>query len=108
MGPGASLKSIDWSKVELEKFEKHFFYEHANVTTWPLEEVEEWRRQNQMVVSGNNVPKPVRTFAEAGLPDYILQAVQAAGFTNPTPIQSQGWTMALTGRDVVGIAQTGS
>ena len=30
------------------------------------------------------------------------------GFTEPTPIQAQGWPMAMSGRDVVGIAQTGS
>jgi len=106
--PGANLRAIDWSKLQLEKFEKHFFYEHPEITAWPPNEVVAWRTQNQMVVTGNNVPKPVRTFEEAGLPDYILQAVQQAGFRTPTPIQSQGWTMALTGRDVVGIAQTGS
>ena len=31
-----------------------------------------------------------------------------AGFTEPTPIQSQGWPMALKGRDLVGLAETGS
>ena len=30
------------------------------------------------------------------------------GFNEPTPIQAQGWPMAMSGRDVVGIAQTGS
>ena len=30
------------------------------------------------------------------------------GFVEPTPIQAQGWPMALSGRDFVGIAQTGS
>jgi ATP-dependent RNA helicase DDX5/DBP2 len=30
------------------------------------------------------------------------------GFTNPTPIQCQGWPMALSGRDMVGISATGS
>eukprot|EP00882_Tetradesmus_deserticola_P001838 GHRQ01001971.1.p1 GENE.GHRQ01001971.1~~GHRQ01001971.1.p1 ORF type:complete len:457 (+),score=150.30 GHRQ01001971.1:976-2346(+) len=31
-----------------------------------------------------------------------------AGFTAPTPIQAQGWPMALLGRDLVGLAETGS
>ncbi len=30
------------------------------------------------------------------------------GFATPTPIQSQGWPMALLGRDMVGISATGS
>ena len=37
-----------------------------------------------------------------------MQIFYGLGFKAPTPIQSQGWPMALTGRDVVGIAQTGS
>jgi len=41
-------------------------------------------------------------------PDYLLYEIKKAGFTNPTQIQSQGWPMALSGRDVVGIAETGS
>ena len=39
---------------------------------------------------------------------YVLKEVLESGFTDPTPIQSQGWPMALSGRDVVGIAETGS
>merc|ERR1719183_823263 len=30
------------------------------------------------------------------------------GFSKPTPIQVQGWPVALSGRDMVGIAETGS
>ena len=30
------------------------------------------------------------------------------GFAQPTPIQAQGWPIAMSGRDMVGIAQTGS
>ena len=32
----------------------------------------------------------------------------AAGFSAPTPIQAQGWPMALQGRDVIAVAETGS
>ena len=37
---------------------------------------------------------------------YVMNEVKAQGFANPTAIQSQGWPMALSGRDVVGIAET--
>lgn len=37
-----------------------------------------------------------------------MDEVKAQGFPAPTAIQSQGWPMALSGRDVVGIAETGS
>jgi len=60
------------------------------------------------IVEGRNCPKPVRTFEEASFPEYVLQEVARAGFREPTPIQVQGWPIALKGRDVVGIAETGS
>ena len=37
-----------------------------------------------------------------------MKEVIAAGFAAPTAIQSQGWPMALSGRDLVGVAATGS
>lgn len=40
--------------------------------------------------------------------DNILEAIAKLGFTEPTPIQAQGWPMALKGRDLIGIAETGS
>ena len=61
-----------------------------------------------MFVKGHNIPKPVQTFQENNFPDYILATLNKQGFVEPTPIQSQGWPMALSGRDFVGIAQTGS
>jgi ATP-dependent RNA helicase DDX5/DBP2 len=61
-----------------------------------------------MRVQGTNVPKPVINFDEAGFPSYVMNEVKAQGFDAPTAIQAQGWPMALSGRDVVGIAETGS
>ena len=48
------------------------------------------------------------TFAELGLSAKVLAAVTAAGYTTPTPIQAQAIPVAVTGRDVLGIAQTGT
>lgn len=39
---------------------------------------------------------------------YCLEVFARLGFVEPTPIQAQGWPMALTGRDLIGIAETGS
>jgi superfamily II DNA/RNA helicase len=49
-----------------------------------------------------------KAFAELGLSPKVLAAVEAAGYTTATPIQSAGIPVALTGRDVLGIAQTGT
>merc|ERR1719327_2323994 len=64
--------------------------------------------KNITIVEGRNVPKPVRSFEEASFPEYVLQEIQRAGFREPSPIQVQGWPIALSGRDMVGIAETGS
>jgi superfamily II DNA/RNA helicase len=48
------------------------------------------------------------TFAELGLSAKVQAAIAAAGYTEPTPIQAQAIPVAVTGRDVLGIAQTGT
>jgi superfamily II DNA/RNA helicase len=47
-------------------------------------------------------------FADLGLSQEVLQAVADAGYTAPTPIQEQAIPHVLTGRDVLGCAQTGT
>ncbi|CAO3582655.1 unnamed protein product [Absidia cylindrospora] len=61
-----------------------------------------------MTVVGHDVPKPLKTFAEANFPSYVMRELETLGFPSPTPIQCQGWPMALKGDDVVGVAETGS
>ncbi|KAI1909797.1 ATP-dependent RNA helicase dbp2 [Ophidiomyces ophidiicola] len=105
---GSGLKQQEWDLTSLPKFEKHFYKEHPNVTNRSTQEVDAFRKEHEMTVYGKNVPRPVETFDEAGFPQYVISEVKAQKFTKPTPIQSQGWPMALSGRDVVGIAETGS
>lgn len=47
-------------------------------------------------------------FAALGLAPPILQAVSAAGYREPTPIQRDAVPIALRGRDIMGLAQTGT
>ena len=48
------------------------------------------------------------TFATLGLAEVLLRALAAKNFTIPTPIQEQAIPPLLTGRDLLGIAQTGT
>ena len=48
------------------------------------------------------------TFAELGLAPEVLRAVVDAGYVHPTPIQAQAIPLALEGRDLIGLAQTGT
>ncbi|MCJ1243227.1 ATP-dependent RNA helicase dbp2 [Trapelia coarctata] len=105
---GAGLKTQHWDLTTMPKFEKSFYKEDTAVTARSERDVEAFRREKQIAVQGRNVPRPVETFDEAGFPSYVMGEVKAQGFSAPTAIQSQGWPMALSGRDVVGIAETGS
>ncbi|MFK3620413.1 DEAD/DEAH box helicase [Corynebacterium hesseae] len=47
-------------------------------------------------------------FAHLGLPDDVQEAVSKVGFTKPSPIQEETIPILMEGRDVVGLAQTGT
>ena len=49
-----------------------------------------------------------RTFADLGLSPKVQAAITAAGYSAPTPIQAAAIPVAVTGKDVLGIAQTGT
>ncbi|MEM0900143.1 MAG: DEAD/DEAH box helicase [Pseudomonadota bacterium] len=51
---------------------------------------------------------PLPKFNELGLSDKVLQAITAAGYETPTPIQAGAIPHALAGKDILGIAQTGT
>jgi len=105
---GAGLKTHDWANTELVPFQKNFYVEHESVAGRSQEEIDEFRAKHDMRLTGENIPRPVYSFQEANFPDYLLAEVAKAGFTSPTAIQMQGWPMALSGRDMIGIAKTGS
>ena len=48
------------------------------------------------------------TFADLGLAEPLLRALHAANYAHPTPIQARTIPLLLQGRDVLGIAQTGT
>ncbi|QCX00448.1 DEAD/DEAH box helicase [Aggregatimonas sangjinii] len=48
------------------------------------------------------------TFKDLGLATPILKALQEEGYTNPTPIQEQAIPILLKGKDLLGVAQTGT
>src|SRR4051812_45046521 len=51
---------------------------------------------------------PTLTFDTLGLAGPLLDAVREEGYTIPTPIQAEAIPVALRGRDVMGLAQTGT
>ncbi|MFT7797740.1 putative ATP-dependent RNA helicase DDX5 isoform X1 [Arapaima gigas] len=106
--PGERLRKKHWNLDELPKFEKNFYQEHPDVSRRPAQEVEQYRRSKEITVKGRDCPNPVLKFHEASFPTYVMDVITKQNFSEPTPIQAQGWPLALSGKDMVGIAQTGS
>src|SRR5262245_59564517 len=50
----------------------------------------------------------VPSFEQLGLIPEVVSSVREAGYTSPTPIQQQAIPIALKGRDLIGLAQTGT
>lgn len=106
--PGERLRKPKWDLSRLPAFQKDFYKEHPTTAHRPKHEVEAFRKQHDITIRGKDVPNPILTFEEANLPDFCMTAIRQAQYAQPTPIQAQGWPIALSGRDMVGIAQTGS
>jgi len=92
----------------LPAFVKDFYMEHPDVTRRDDGTIADFRARQEISVVGRNIPKPVESFEEASFPDYVLEEIGRCGFKAPTPIQAQAWPVALSGHDVIGIAETGS
>jgi len=112
-GLGAGLQSIDWSSLKLEPFQRNFYKPRKAVRKRSDQQIEEFRKQFDIKVYGNSrgivsVNRPIENFKEARFSKNIMKELTAAGFSKPTPIQCQGWPMAMSGQDVIGIAKTGS
>eukprot|EP01006_Ploeotia_vitrea_P057285 TRINITY_DN68164_c0_g2_i1.p2 TRINITY_DN68164_c0_g2~~TRINITY_DN68164_c0_g2_i1.p2 ORF type:complete len:537 (-),score=300.02 TRINITY_DN68164_c0_g2_i1:44-1594(-) len=61
-----------------------------------------------IVTRGHNVPQPMRSWRESGLPDDILHTLDRIGYKEPSAIQRQAIPIGLRSRDIVGVAETGS
>ncbi|XP_034448988.1 probable ATP-dependent RNA helicase DDX17 isoform X1 [Hippoglossus hippoglossus] len=106
--PGDRLRKKRWDLEELPKFEKNFYNEHPEVQRMSQYDLEEFRRKKEITIRGSGCPKPVSTFHQAHFPQYVMDVLMQQNFKEPTAIQAQGFPLALSGRDMVGIAQTGS
>lgn len=71
-------------------------------------ECEAIRKQWHILVEGESIPPPIKNFKDMRLPEPILKKLKAKGIVQPTPIQVQGLPVVLSGRDMIGIAFTGS
>ncbi|XP_054861247.1 ATP-dependent RNA helicase DDX42 isoform X2 [Amphiprion ocellaris] len=102
------LPPIDHSEIDYPPFEKNFYNEHEELSSLTGTQVLELRQKLNLRVSGAAPPKPCTSFAHFGFDEQLMHQIRKSEYTQPTPIQCQGVPIALSGRDMIGIAKTGS
>lgn len=102
------LKRINWSQETLAPLRKNFYKPPTGVVTRSRAEIDAFLQKHEITVRGHDAPSTVFEFSEIGFPSYITTELSRQGFKQPTVIQAQSWPIAMSGRDLVGIAQTGS
>lgn len=102
------LPTIDHSEISYQEFNKNFYVEHEEITRLTADQVQQLRTELGIKVSGILAPKPVSSFAHFGFDDKLMKVIRKQGYEHPTSIQAQSIPIAMSGRDIIGIAKTGS
>uniref|UniRef100_A0A8C6YR52 Probable ATP-dependent RNA helicase DDX46 n=1 Tax=Nothoprocta perdicaria TaxID=30464 RepID=A0A8C6YR52_NOTPE len=103
------LEPVDHGKIEYEPFRKNFYVEVPELAKMTQEEVNVYRLELEgITVKGKGCPKPIKTWVQCGISMKILSALKKHGYEKPTPIQTQAIPAIMNGRDLIGIAKTGS
>ncbi|XP_011481432.1 probable ATP-dependent RNA helicase DDX46 isoform X4 [Oryzias latipes] len=103
------LEPVDHAKIQYEPYRKNFYVEVPELAKMTTEEVNAYRLELEgIMVKGKGCPKPIKTWVQCGVSMKILSALKKQGYDKPTPIQAQAIPAIMSGRDLIGIAKTGS
>jgi ATP-dependent RNA helicase DDX46/PRP5 len=103
------IPTINHGKVEYDSFRRNFYSEPVDMADWTEEDVASLRMELENIkVRGVDVPKPVQKWAQCGLGVQVLDVIQTLGYEAPTSIQAQAIPAIMSGRDMIGVAKTGS
>ncbi|GHJ85929.1 hypothetical protein NliqN6_2331 [Naganishia liquefaciens] len=103
------LPAAQHAKIAYEPFEKKFYHPSAETAAMDEEDVELMRMEMDGIkIRGANCPKPVRNWGAFGLPAGCYDVIKRLGYAAPTPIQAQAIPAIMSGRDIIGVAKTGS
>ncbi|KAH6719187.1 putative Pre-mRNA-processing ATP-dependent RNA helicase prp5 [Leptodontidium sp. MPI-SDFR-AT-0119] len=103
------LPTINYAKLNLDPVRKNFYSEPAELADMTEAELADLRLElDGIKVSGKDVPKPVQKWSQCGLNVQSLEVIRKLGYERPTAIQMQAVPAIMSGRDVIGVAKTGS
>ncbi|KAH8693227.1 DEAD/DEAH box RNA helicase [Talaromyces proteolyticus] len=103
------IPAVDHAKAEYEPFRKSFYTEPLDLAQLTEEEVASLRLElDGIKVRGVDLPKPILKWSQCGLGVQTLDVISKLGYESPTSIQCQALPSIMSGRDVIGVAKTGS
>lgn len=103
------LAKVDHSTVDYSTFKKNFYVEVPEITRMTNEEVDAYKTELEGIqVKGKGCPRPIKTWAQCGVSKKEMDSLKKLTFEKPTPIQCQAIPAIMSGRDLIGIAKTGS
>lgn len=103
-----ALAPFDHSSMAYPPFRRKFYSDEALLSDSSDPAAAELRQSLELTVKGSLVPSPVQSLDVLGLPPVLMREIAKAGYTAPTSIQAQALPVALSGRDLIGLAKTGS
>ncbi|KAL3531543.1 hypothetical protein ACH5RR_010865 [Cinchona calisaya] len=102
------IPALDHSSIDYEPFNKDFYEEKPSISGMSEQDVADYRKSLAIRVSGFDVPRPLKMFEDCGFSAELMKAIAKQAYEKPTPIQCQALPIVLSGRDIIGIAKTGS
>jgi len=102
------LPSVDHSEIIYPAFNSNFYDEHEDIKSLTQLEVNGLRKVLGVKVLGAEAARPAISFVHFGFDDHLMGVIRKSEYTKPTQIQAQAVPIALSGRDIIGIAKTGS
>lgn len=103
------LAKVDHSGMNYLPFRKNFYVEVPELAKMTAAEVDAYKLELEGIqVKGKGCPKPIKTWAHCGVSKKEMDVLKRLGFEKPTPIQCQAIPAIMSGRDLIGIAKTGS
>jgi ATP-dependent RNA helicase DDX46/PRP5 len=104
------LKPVNHSEVQYEEIRKNLYIECEDITTKSEADIEYFRRElGDIKIRGVDCPRPIQNWYQCGLSDKILKVlIEKNKYERPFAIQCQAIPIIMSGRDCIGIAETGS
>lgn len=100
------LQPLEHDKIVYERFRKNFYVRKIAAEK---EFGAKWREEQKIKLSVNgDLYPPATSFLDVALDRVILDTLSTVHMSKPTAIQAQVFPIALSGKDVIGIAKTGS